>query len=141
MKNLLIILTLACCSLFAQEKNSGSINLEITGFDSNEGTVKIALFNSYESYTKTGKTFKTADVKIVGNKAKVSFENIPYGEYAVTLFHDENDNNEFDTGLFGIPTEGYAFSNNATGIMGPASYEDAKFNLNQETVKQKLTIN
>ena len=45
------------------------------------------------------------------------------------LFHDENENGELDTGFLGIPKEDYAFSNNASGVFGPPSYDKAKFEL------------
>jgi uncharacterized protein (DUF2141 family) len=32
-----------------------------------------------------------------------------------------------NTNLFGIPTEGFAFSNNAMGSFGPPSYESCTF--------------
>ena len=32
------------------------------------------------------------------------------GTYAIALIHDENDNQRLDTGLFGIPKEGFCFS-------------------------------
>lgn len=65
------------------------------------------------------------------------FENLPSGEYAISLYHDENENNKLDTGWFGIPNEGYGCSNNAKGMMGPPKYEDAKFQL---TSNKEMTI-
>src|SRR5271169_4158927 len=47
--------------------------------------------------------------------------------YAVACFHDENRNGKLDTGLFGIPTEGWVVSNRATGGLGAPSFKDAKF--------------
>lgn len=140
MKKLIIILTALICINFGQNQKIGNINLEITGLGSEEGMVMIALFDCYDDYTNSGSAYKTAEVKIVDKKAIYSFKDLPFGEYAIRLFHDENSNQKFDTGLFGIPTEDYAFSNNAKGNMGPASYEDAKFKLDKNVVQQKLVI-
>lgn len=41
----------------------------------------------------------------------LTFRNLPAGEYAVQLFHDENDNGRVEMNLAGIPTEGFGFSN------------------------------
>src|SRR5438552_3406736 len=49
------------------------------------------------------------------------------GVYAVACFHDENGNGKLDTGLFGIPKEATAASNDAKGTMGPPKFNDAKF--------------
>ena len=52
-------------------------------------------------------------------------KDLPAGTYALALVHDENDNLKIDTGLFGIPTEGFCFSKNAMGLFGPPSFKDA----------------
>ncbi|MEA2027999.1 MAG: DUF2141 domain-containing protein, partial [Campylobacterota bacterium] len=59
---------------------------------------------------------------------KYQFKNIPKGHYAIALFHDQNGNGELDYNIFGIPTEGYAFSNNPK-VLGEPNFEDAKFKL------------
>ena len=140
MKKLLIILTMFCLTLSAQQTETGEIKLEIKNFGSNDGFVMIALFNNNEDYSNQGKPFKTAKLEIQNNVVNYIFEGLPFGEYAIKLFHDENNNEELDKGLFGIPTEDYAFSNNASGSFGPASYEDAKFELSKKSVTQKLEL-
>jgi uncharacterized protein (DUF2141 family) len=60
-------------------------------------------------------------------------KDIPPGEYAISAFHDANDNKKMDTNLFGIPKEPIGISNNATGFMGPPKYNDAKFTVNKNT--------
>jgi uncharacterized protein (DUF2141 family) len=40
-----------------------------------------------------------------------TFPNLPAGDYAVFVVHDENNNNIMDTGLFGRPIEGRGYSN------------------------------
>ena len=53
-------------------------------------------------------------------------EQLPFGYYAVKLYHDENQNKKLDKNFFGIPTEGYGFSNDPSSI-GVPSYEKARF--------------
>ena len=65
-------------------------------------------------------------MKIEGGRARVVFEGIPPGGYAVAAYHDENGNGKLDTGFLGIPTEGLASSNDAKGFMGPPSFEKAR---------------
>ena len=74
-------------------------------------------------------------VKIEDNKAIVILEDIPTGVYAVSAFHDANDNKKMDTNFFGIPKEPIGVSNNAKGFMGPPKYKDAKFE-----VKKNITL-
>jgi uncharacterized protein (DUF2141 family) len=69
----------------------------------------------------------------------VIFKDIPKGEYAVSFVHDENDNKKMDTNFIGIPKEDFGCSNNATGVMGPPKYEDAKFQLTKnKTINIKI---
>ncbi|MCG9910123.1 MAG: DUF2141 domain-containing protein [Flavobacteriales bacterium] len=49
------------------------------------------------------------------------------GEYAVTVFHDVNDNQKLDKNWMGIPTEPMGFSNDARPVIGPPSYLNARF--------------
>ena len=42
-------------------------------------------------------------------------------------FHDVNGDGRMNTNPFGMPTEPFAFSNNARGNMGPASWDRAEF--------------
>ena len=56
-------------------------------------------------------------------------ENLPDGEYAIALMHDENANDEFDMDESGMPLEGWGFSNNPVPNMGPATWSEAAFDI------------
>ena len=110
----------------------GNLIVVITGLDNNEGTVHIALVNSRYFFESEDTTFQGVIVNINNFIAEYIFERIPFGEYAVKAYHDENSNNELDTNFLGIPDEDYGFSNNARGLFGPADYDDAKFNFDKD---------
>ena len=50
------------------------------------------------------------------------------GAYEVVVFHDANANGDLDQGPFGIPLEGYGFSNNVRPFLRPPSLAAARFN-------------
>ncbi len=50
-----------------------------------------------------------------------TFTDIPQGDYAAFVFHDENGNNVFDTGLFHRPLEGRGFSNVLPDDLNPVA--------------------
>jgi MipA family protein len=56
---------------------------------------------------------------------------IPAGEYALMVYHDENKNLEIDRSFIGIPTEPVGFSNGYRP-KGPPSYSRAAFNLKKD---------
>ena len=49
------------------------------------------------------------------------------GDYAVSVFHDENSNGKLDRNFMGMPKEGVGKSNDAAGHFGPPKYDDARF--------------
>jgi uncharacterized protein (DUF2141 family) len=62
-------------------------------------------------------------------RAVLWFRDVPEGTYAVNVFHDENSNERLDKGLFGIPKEGFGFSNDAGRSKKALSFNEAKFDL------------
>jgi len=143
-KNILILIIIFNIS-FAQdstktEPHTGNLILNITGFENNDGLAKIALSNSKEDYTKKGKAYKTANASIDDKKSRWIFEELPFGIYAIKVFHDENNNGELDTNFLGIPSEDYGFSNNAKGSFGPASWEDAQFKFDKDSMITEINI-
>jgi uncharacterized protein (DUF2141 family) len=134
----LFVLIFVCKPMLAQNE-SGNITLTVDKISDLKGVLKIALYNSKESYDE-GNAYKTMDVKVKNRSEIVVFENIDYGEYAIKMYHDVNENKKMDKGLFGIPTEPYGFSNDASGFMGPASYEKAKFIHNSQKTENKINL-
>ena len=63
--------------------------------------------------------FATAVVPISDGQAVAVFEDVPAGPFAVSVFHDEDDNRELDSVALGIPSEAYGFSADARNMFGP----------------------
>lgn len=99
------------------------------------GSVFIAVYNSDSSYLKL--KLAAAQMKGKATKGDVRFviRDLPAGSYAVTAFHDENDNGKLDKNWLGIPTEGYGFSNDVRGAVGPPKFAQAAFDLGKNTDK------
>ena len=71
---------------------------------------------------------------------KLDFVNLPPGKYAFGVIHDENDNRVLDKGLFGIPKEGFCFSRQAMGTVGPPSFQAASVEVGNSVSVQMLKI-
>lgn len=106
------------------------VTVIVQEIDNNHGQMFIGLYNTKEGFLN--KMFKGATSKITDNTCTVTFDTIPEGVYAVSIFHDENDNGKMDTNFMGIPKEDYGCSNNASGFMGPPKWDDAKFELKND---------
>jgi uncharacterized protein (DUF2141 family) len=123
------------------QKKLAAVQLTVIGLENDIGDIKVGLFNSAESFTgKTKDKFGGAIIKIQNKKAQYVFSNVPYGEYAIKLFHDENGDDEINTNFLGIPTESYGFSNNAKALFGPPSFEKAKFIVSLDTVRVVIDV-
>ncbi len=135
---ILVFLLISPSIVNAQEVNGQEITVVIENLNSNKGEVYVSLYNTEASFL--GKGFKSTKSKIVNNSCTIKFENVPNGIYAISFFHDENENKKMDTNFLGIPKEDYGCSNNATGFMGPPKWEDAKFEINNASITQTITL-
>ncbi|MEI7704003.1 MAG: DUF2141 domain-containing protein [Deltaproteobacteria bacterium] len=101
--------------------------VQVEGLKDDQGSARAALYASEEGYpTKPEKAMRKVEAPIQGGRARLVFEGLPLGGYAVAVYHDENGNGRLDTGFLGIPTEGTAASNDAKGFMGPPTFEKAR---------------
>lgn len=100
-----------------------SLEIEITGIKSNEGVIMLQLFDGNQKEAGHEKGI------IKENKCVIIFKDLKPGKYAFRYFHDENLSGVMETNPMGIPTEGYGFSNNATGMFGPPSFDKWIFEL------------
>jgi uncharacterized protein (DUF2141 family) len=127
MKKLITPLLFLLC-LYANAQ-SFTLKVEITGFNSNKGKAFVALYNSEKTFLSKPLKGKIEEIK--NNKAVVVFEDLSPGVYAISSFHDENNNGKLDKNFLGIPKEDYAISNNAKGFMSAPKYHDANFSLQE----------
>jgi len=121
-------------------KKQGKLVVQFTGMSSSNGNVKIALCNSDTNYENHKSPFIGKTIPISNNNAVIEFEDLPEGEYAIKAFHDEDANDDLNTNFLGIPVENYGFSNNARGMFGPPSWEDAKFRFNDDNKVIEIVI-
>lgn len=93
----------------------------------------VALYDKAEGWMKAplrgGKSAVTADGTTV-----LRFENLPDGDYAISVLHDANGNGKMDFNVMGIPQEAFGFSNKAAGTFGPPKFEAARFTVKGDTV-------
>ena len=123
-KTVFTLLLIFMMSFKSQSQNSSILIVNFKGMKSDVGKVYVGLHNTEDGFLK--EHFREAIVKVENKTAQVRFENLPGGEYAISAFHDENDNEKLDTNFIGIPREPIGVSNNAKGFMGPPKYKDAK---------------
>lgn len=128
----LLLLLSAAWFLTVSAAEKPSLEVEIRNIRTGPGEIMVALFSKKEGFpSDEKKALRTGVARRSGTSAVIRFDDLPSGQYAVSVFHDANSNKLLDTGLMGIPKEGYGISNNAFNRFGPPDYEDCSFNLTQ----------
>lgn len=128
---------------FAEDKY-GSIKVKMSGFKNTKGRVSAALFNSPKGFPLAlSSAFKRGFAVVKGAGAEVTFKNVPYGTYAVVVFHDENANGRPDMTDEGDPKEGFSISNYNPEKTGSPVFSTCSFKLNSSSkmINLKLKYN
>ncbi len=136
MQTVLTYLTLLLSGFLIQAQST--IEVEITGFDSNDGIVMVGLYNEEGKFLNTHHMATSSEIN--DQKAKVSFTDVPDGVYAISCFHDKDNNGKLNFFLGMYPTEATGTSNNAPSKFGPPKWEDAKFEV-KDGENLSFTIN
>ena len=118
---------------------ASDLTVTVEGIEKAQGTIMLGLFDE-ATYEDSG-SIQGANLKVDGARVTVTFEGLAPGEYAVKLFHDVNDDGEMNTNPFGMPTEPFAFSNDARGRFGPAKWDAAKFTVSADGTTHTITMN
>ena len=106
-----------------------TVTVKIQGLRHDRGTIFVALYDSKRAFAGKKDHAYGATTRPQNRGAVVVLDNVLPGKYAVAFFQDENGNQKLDTNLLGIPTEGFGFSRDAMGKLGPPAFEDAALEL------------
>ena len=134
-----LLFAFSCPAALAEDS---LLKIQISGLSEVEGNLYVAVFDSEDDWLGEN-TVAQMTVVIVdaleGDQVKAELP-LPPGEYAFSIFYDENDNGDLDTNFIGIPKEPVALSNNARPRFGPPKYEDAKFDHGAEATFQQISM-
>lgn len=122
-----------------QPAAEGVLVVNLSGMKSDNGSLVYAMWSGPEGWLETN-TVREGSVPVVNGTSEIRFEGLPYGEYAISAYHDRNGNNKLDTGLFGIPKEPLGTSNDAKVRFGPPRYDDAVFMLDQPELRIQIPV-
>lgn len=121
------------CLSFGQEAH---LNIKIAGIQSGKGKILYTVFPDKSGFPgDVDKAIEKGLATIKNGEAEIDLD-LPNGEYAVMVFHDEDNDNELKTNWFGLPKEGVGNSNNHKGI---PSFKKSVFKLSEDkTIKIDL---
>lgn len=113
---------------------TSNLQINITNLKHQEGKIFIAIYNSKDNFGEPDGVYKA---QVISPATAYCSFSIPEGNYAIAIFHDENNNGVLDKNVFGVPTEGYGFSNNFSGW---PTYQKALIYCGTGTYKQTIEM-
>lgn len=117
----------------------GTIQISLSGVESNQGQIVCLVYDKRDRWMKESKAvFRTS---VPAKKGNMSFgvEAALNKRYAITVYHDENQNGKLDTGAFiPKPTEPVGASH-FSGSSIPRFY-DCSFRFNEEPLTVEVTL-
>lgn len=125
MKKLFFLLLLLPVLGSAQHR----LSVKIHGVKTSNGTINVAVYNKSDHFLKFDQVFKADSVKAEKGETRIYLENLPEGEYALAIFHDENGNEKLDTNWLGVPKEDIGFSKAKMKTFGPPHFKECAFKL------------
>ena len=124
------------------EELTGILMVEISGLKDASGNVYIAVYDSDSSWLSDEVVLNQKVViadALDGDLVRTELL-LPLGNYALSVFYDQDGDGELKTNFIGMPKEPIALSNNAVAKFGPPKYSDAVFSLGAQPTIQSLSI-
>jgi uncharacterized protein (DUF2141 family) len=127
-------------ALLMGSPSTSTLTVNITDIDKpGKGEILVLLWDRADGFPRDFKQAKyKGKITEFGESCSYTFENIPEGVYAATVFQDKNKNKEVDTNFLGIPSEPIG-AYNLKGL-GKPSFKKSTFTLNQseQTISIKM---
>lgn len=125
---LLPLISLA--ALLAGPARAATLTVEVQNV-STPGELMVAVFDTEGTWLK--QPAHSVRQAAAAGTMTVQVTDLPDGVYGVSLFIDRNANGQLDRNAIGIPTEPYAFSNDASGAFGPPRFDKARLDVRGDT--------
>lgn len=131
------------CLLLNATTQAADLQVTVSGFESTTGSVFVSVYDNKKDWLSKNVVAKQQLVladALQDDALTFTLRLVP-GEYAVSLFHDENDNGKLDARRpIPIPKEPIGLSNNKRPRFGPPKYKHAKFQLLDEPMQLSIEL-
>lgn len=99
----------------------------VTGMASAKGNITVTLYpDDKDRFLASRGKLARRRVPVALPMTEACFA-VPPGRYAIAVYHDANDDHDFNRKLTGLPAEGYGFSNNPVTRFGLPPLKDVRF--------------
>jgi uncharacterized protein (DUF2141 family) len=120
------------------------LQINVSNIQNDNGELLVAIFNKADNWLDSKSKqapFTDAAYSVTSTEdVQIIIEGMPAGQYAISIFHDLNDNQKLDTNFIGYPKEPFGFSA-PMGKFGPPKFKDAAIEINQAQQQINIKIN
>ena len=134
MKYALILLLCSPFFLFAE-----TVKVTIEHNPSRKGNILISVFNDPGEFPDKKSISRKIIPSELDGSSTIELE-LAQGDYAISVFLDENRNNKLDTNILGIPKELFGFSNNPRILTGPPSFQESEITIDGSNKAFKIKL-
>ena len=120
-------LLLAFSTISSATLAQGKITVSISNLKNNNGVCRVCIFDNAQAFNGEGKPVQCVTSPVKSKTSVAQFDNIPAGNYAISVFLDANNNNRFDVNLVGMPKEGYGASGNKLPFAAAPAFKANQF--------------
>ncbi|GJD35496.1 DUF2141 domain-containing protein [Methylobacterium aerolatum] len=121
---------------WATASRAATVEVEVDGAEPGGGPILVALCQGGLSGSACNEGDK---VQPQGGEARVVFQNVPPGVYAVAAFQDTNRSGQLDRTPLGLPLEPYGFSGEP-GRRSRPDFREAAFSLREPGVALRVRL-
>jgi uncharacterized protein (DUF2141 family) len=127
MKLTLVLIFFSCVSI------AQTLKINISGIRNSKGTIRLAFYNTSESFDKEKALFFRIEPKttMVNGALNLSYSDLKPGVYGIAILDDENNDQKMDYGWV-LPKEGFGFSDYYHTSMSRPKFESFDFILKNE---------
>jgi uncharacterized protein (DUF2141 family) len=122
---------------------TSTLTVHITGLRNATGKISALLFQDGKGFPlefTSAVAMKQVEIDAQTMTAKVVFEKLPQGAYAMVVLHDENLNGQMDFDAQGYPLKGYGISNNPPRREATPTTDEALFLVKQAEVETEIKM-
>lgn len=118
-----------------------SVVIKVTHIRNTKGVLQLKFYKNATSFDNDTPFMikRVPKDKVVNGELSVKFH-LDSGTYGIALIDDENNNGKMDYNFFGLPAEGFGFSNFYLTGMHKPKFSDFDFVLKKETKEVHIKI-
>lgn len=124
----LLLLAVGGSLCFASPIHSSTnsiMKVQIEGLLEAKGQICYSLFDRSQGFPESNNNVRAECLSVKERMPTLTIENLHLGTYALAVFHDINEDGEFNRNFLGIPQEGFGFSQNPKIQTSPLSFGES----------------